>query len=86
MSNFQQYAFLTPLEDIPPKPTLVAETTQGSHSTTSSMSTKIEVLCSPLQECPMVNKDDEVSDISSILDTEVRNEAENFHQTFISPA
>ena len=34
-------AFLTPLEDIPARPTLVAETTQGSHSTTSPMYPKL---------------------------------------------
>ena len=42
-------AFLTPLADIQARPTLVVETTQGSHSTTSSLNPKLLVLCSPAE-------------------------------------
>ena len=79
-------AILTPLEDIPPRPTLVAETTQGSHLTTSSINPKIVVLCSPLEELPLDNKDVEGSNILSTFDTEVRTEADIFLQTFNSSA
>ncbi|XP_063717820.1 uncharacterized protein LOC134844924 [Symsagittifera roscoffensis] len=71
--------YLTPLEDIPFHPTLVAETTQGSSSTPSSMTPKIAVLSSPLEEVRPDIQDDDGSDISSVIDTEVRKEAESFH-------
>ena len=70
-------AFLTPSEGIPARPTFVAETTQGSHSTTSSMNPKLAVLFyyggTPIggyRRCG--------SDISSSLDTEIRAEADLF--------
>ena len=75
-------AYLTPLEDVLPKPTLVAETTQRSTSTTSSMNPKIAVISSPLVEILVYNQDDKRSDKSSIIHTEVRKEADNFHETF----
>ena len=74
--------YLTPLEDILPHPTLVAETKQGSSSTPSSMKTKIAVLSSPLEEVRPDIQDDDGSDISSVTDIEVRKEADSFHDTF----
>ena len=74
--------YLTPLEDILLQPTLLAETTQGSTSTPSSITPKITVLSSPLLETGLDIQDDEGSDISSVIDTEVRNEADRFHDKF----
>ena len=74
--------YLTPLEDILPHPTLVAETTQGSSPTPSSMTPKIAVLSSPLEEVRPEIQDDDGSDISSVIDTEIRKEADSFHDTF----
>ena len=75
-------AYLTPLGDVLPKPTIVAETTQGPTSTTFSLNPKIAVISSPLVEGLVDIQDDEGSDISSITDTEVREEADNFLETF----
>ena len=74
--------YLTPLEDILPQLTLLAETTQGSTSTPSSITPKIEVLSSPLVETGLDIQDDEGSDISSVIDTEVRKETDRFHDNF----
>ena len=74
--------YLTPLEDILPHPTLVAETKQGSSSTPSSMKTKIAVLSFPLEEVRPDIQDDDGSYISSVIDIEVRKEADSFHDTF----
>ena len=71
--------YLTLLDDIPFHPTLVAETTQGSSSIPSSMTPKIAVLYSPLEENRPDIQDDDGSDISSVIDTEVRKEADSFH-------
>ena len=60
----------------------MAETTQGSSSTPSFMTPKIAVLSSPLVEARTANQDDEGSDISSVIDIEVRKEADSFHETF----
>ena len=60
----------------------MAETTQGSSSTPSSMTPKIAVLSSPLEEVRPDIQDDDGSDISSVIDIEVRKEAESFHDTF----
>ena len=70
-------ALLTALAETPARPTLVAQTTQGSHSTASSVNPKIGVLCSPADELPMKKKEDAGSDIS-----ETRAEADIFHQKF----
>ena len=56
------------------------EKTQGSHSTTSSINPNLVVLCSPAEVLPMEDKEDGGSNISSILDTETRTEADSFHQ------
>ena len=72
--------YLTPIEDILPHLTLVAETTQGSSSTPSSMTPKIAVLSSPLDEARTDIQDG--SDISTVIDTEGRKEADSFHDTF----
>ena len=77
-------AYLTPLEDLLPQPTLVAETTQGSTSTYSSTKPKIAVLSSPLVEGTLDIQDDEWSNISSIIETEVRKDADSFHDQFNS--
>ena len=74
--------YLTPLEDILPHPTLVAETTQGSSPTPSSMTPKIAVLSSPLEAVRPEIQDDDGSDVSSVIDTEVRKESDSFHDTF----
>ena len=74
--------YLTPIEDILLNPTLVAETTQGSSPTPSSMTPKIAGLSSPLEEVRPDIQDDDGSDISSVIDTEVRKEADCFHDTF----
>ena len=74
--------YLTPLEDLLPHPTLVAETTQGSSSTPSSMTPKIGVLSSQLEEVRPDIQDDDGSDISSVIDTEVRKEGDSFHDIF----
>ena len=74
--------YLTPLEDILPHPTLVSEFTQGSSSTPSSMTPRIAVLSSPLVVVRPAIQDNEGSDISSLIDIEVRKEADSFHDTF----
>ena len=74
--------YLTRLEDILPHPTLLAETTQSSSSTPSSTTPKIAVLSSPLEEVRPDIQDDNASDISSVIDIEVRKEADSFHDTF----
>ena len=74
--------YLTPLEDITFHPTLVAETTQGFSSTPSSMTPTIAVLSSPLGEVRPDIQDDDGSDISSGIDTEIRKEADSFHDLF----
>ena len=74
--------YLTPLEDILPHPTLVAETRQGSSSTPSSMTPNIAVLSSLLEEVRPDIQDDDGRDISSIIDIEVGKEADSFHDTF----
>ena len=61
-------AYLTPLGDVLPKPTIVAETTQGPTSTTFSLNPKIAVISSLLVEGLVDIQDDEGSDISSITD------------------
>ena len=74
--------YLTPLEDIPFHPTLVAETTQGSSSTPTTLTPKIAVLSSPLEEVRPDLQDDDGSNISSGIDTDVRKEADSFHDKF----
>ena len=74
--------YMTPLEDIPFHPTLVAETTQGSSSTPTSLTPKIAVLSSSLEEVRPDIQDDDGSDISSGIDTDVRKEADSFHDIF----
>ena len=74
--------YLTPLEDIPFHPTLVAETTQGSSSTPTSLTPKVAVLSSPLEDVRPDSQDDDGSDISSGIDTDVRKEADSFHDIF----
>ena len=71
--------YLTPLEAILFHPTLVAETTQGSSSTPSSMTPKIAVLSSPLVEVRPDIQNDDGSNISPVIETEVRKEADSFH-------
>ena len=75
-------AYLTPLENVLPRPSLVAETTQGSTSTTSSINPKIAVISFPLVEVLVYNQNDKRSDIASIIHKEVRKKADNFHETF----
>ena len=74
--------YLTPLEDIPFHPKLVAETTQGSSSTPTSLTPKIAVLSSPLEEVRPDIQDYDGSDISSGIDTDVRKEVDSFHDIF----
>ena len=74
--------YLTPLEHIPFHPTLFAETTQGSSSILSSMTPKIAVLSSPLEEVRSDIQDNDRSDISSVIDTEVRKKTHSFHDIF----
>ena len=74
--------YLTPLEDILPQPTLVAETTQGSTSFHSSTTPNIAVLSSLLVEGGLDIQDDEGSDISSVIETEVRKDTDSLHEAF----
>ena len=46
------------------------------------MNSKIAVISSPLVEGLVDIQNDERSDISSIIDTEVKKEADNIHKTF----
>ena len=74
--------YLTPIEDIPMHTTLVAETTQGSSSTPTSLTPKIAKISSPLVEISTDIQDDDGSDISSGIDTDVKREADSFHDRF----
>ena len=74
--------YLTPLDDTFFHPTLVAETTQGSSSTPSSMTRKVAVLSSPAVEVRPDIQDDDGRDISPVIETEVRKEADSFHDIF----
>ena len=74
--------YLTPIEDIPWHPTLVAETTQGSSSTPTSLTPKIAKILPPLVEVSTDIQNDHGSDISSGIDTDVRREADCFHDRF----
>ena len=71
--------YLTPIDEIPRHTTLVAETTQGQFSTPSSQATKTAWVSPPLVEVTSNTQDDDGSDISSGIDTDVRREADNFH-------
>ena len=75
------HSFLTLLADFQSRPKLVAEITQGSHLTVSSLNSRLMVLESPTHALPLEDKDQE-RDIFSITDTETRVEVEHFHQTF----
>ena len=63
--------YLTPIDEIPCHTTLVAETTQGQFSTPSSQATKIAWVSPPLVELTSNTQDDDGSDISSAIDTDV---------------
>ena len=74
--------YLTPVEDIPRHPALVAETTQGPSSTPTSGRTNVASLPSPLVEVGTNIQDDDGSDISSGIDSDARREADSFHDRF----
>ena len=74
--------YLTQLENLLPQPKLVADTKQGSTSTPSSITPKIAVLSSPLVQGGLDIQDNEGSDIISVIEIEVRKEADSFHDTF----
>ena len=71
--------YLTPIDEIPRHTTLVAETTQDQFSTPSSQATRTAWVLPPLVEVTSNTQDDDGSDISSGIDTDVRREADNFH-------
>ena len=74
--------YLTPIDEIPSHTTLVAETTQDQLSTPSSQATRTAWVSPPLVEVTSINQDDDGSDISSGIDTDVRREADNFHARY----
>ena len=74
--------YLTPVEDIPWHPTLVAETTQIPSSTTTSRSADVASLPSPLVELVTIIQDEDGSDISSGIDADAGREADSFHDKF----
>ena len=74
--------YLTPVEDIPWHPTLVAETTQGPSSTITSRSANVASLPSPMVEVGSIIQDEDGSDISSGIDADARREADSFHDKF----
>ena len=74
--------YLTPVEDIPRHPTLVAETSHGPSSTPTSGTTNVASLPSPLVEVGTNIQDDDGSDISSGIGSDARREADSFHDRF----
>ena len=74
--------YLTPIEEIPRHTTLVAESTQGPFSTPSSQATKAACVSPPLVEVSSNTQDDDGSDIHSVIDADVRREADNFHDRY----
>ena len=74
--------YLTPIDEIPRHTTLVAETTQDQFSTPSSQATRTAWVSPPLVEVTSNTQDDDGSDISSGIDTDVRREADNFHARY----
>ena len=76
--------YLTPIDEIPRHTILVAETTQDQLSTPSSQATRIAWASPPLVEVTSNTQDDDGSDISSGIDTDVRREADNFHTRYNS--
>ena len=74
--------YLTPVEDIPWHPTLVAEITQGPSSTTTFRSANVASLPSQLVEVGTNIQDEDGSDISSGIDADARREADSFHDKF----
>ena len=76
--------YLTPIDEIPRHTILVAETTQDELSTPSSQAIRTACVSSPLVEVTSNAQEDNISDISSGIDTDVRIEADNFNTRYNS--